>query len=94
MVTIGMNYRVLPGKEEEFVSNFRAVLAAINEADGHDDSHLFEDVDEPGSYLIVSNWNELEAFQSFIQSDEFKAVTAFAKENILAERPKHKVYRT
>jgi heme-degrading monooxygenase HmoA len=94
MVTIGMDYRTLPGKEQEFVDNFRTVLAAINEADGHDQSRLYEDVDEKGSYLIVSNWNELEAFQGFIQSDAFKEVTAFAKENILAERPKHKVYRS
>ncbi len=94
MVTIGMDYRTLPGKEQEFIDNFRAVLAAINDADGHDESRLFEDVDEKGSFLIVSNWNELEAFQTFIQSKEFKSVTSFAKENILAERPKHKIYRT
>ena len=94
MVTIGMNYKVLPGKNEEFVGNFRAVLAAINDAEGHDESHLFQDVDDPDSYLIVSNWSELEAFQSFIQSQAFKDVTSFAKENILAERPKHKVYKS
>ena len=94
MVTIGMDYRTLPGKEQEFIDNFRAVLAAINEADGHDESHLYEDADEKGSFLIVSNWNEHEAYQEFIQSDAFKEVTSFAKENILAERPKHKVYRS
>ncbi len=94
MVTIGMNYRVLPGKGEEFVEKFRAVLAVINEADGHDESHLFQDVDEPDSYLIVSDWNEHEAYQAFIQSQVFKDVTSFAKENILADRPRHKVYRS
>ncbi len=94
MVTIGMNYRVLPGKGEEFVTNFRAVLAVINEADGHNESHLYQDVDEPDSYLIVSDWHEHEAYQAFIQSQAFKDVTSFAKDNILADRPSHKVYRS
>lgn len=94
MVTIGMNYRVLPGKGEEFVEKFRAVLAVINDADGHEESHLYQDVDEPESYLIVSNWSEHEAFQGFIQSQAFKDVTSFAKENILADRPSHRVYKS
>lgn len=94
MVTIGMNYRVLPGKGEEFVEKFRAVLAVINDADGHEESHLYQDVDEPESYLIVSNWSAHEAFQDFIQSQAFKDVTSFAKENILAGRPSHRVYKS
>ena len=94
MVTIGMNYRVLPGKGDEFIEKFRGVLAAIHDAEGHEESHLFQDVDERDSFLIVSNWSEHEAFQAFIQSQAFKDVTAFGKENILAERPKHKVYRS
>jgi len=94
MVTIGMNYLVLPDKGEEFVKNFRAVLAVINTAKGHDKSHLFQDVDEPDSYMIVSDWNEHEAYQAFIQSQVFQDVTSFAKKNILADRPRHKVYRS
>ena len=94
MVTIGMNYRVLPGKGDEFVEKFRGVLAAINEAEGHEESHLFQDVDDRESYLIVSNWSEHEAYQAFIQSQAFKDVTSFAKENILAGRPSHKVYKS
>jgi len=35
----------------------------------------------------------LEAFTAFIKSEEFKEVTSFGLENILAERPRHKVYK-
>jgi heme-degrading monooxygenase HmoA len=93
MVTIGMNYKVLPGKGDEFVQKFRAVLSVINETSGHEKSNLFQDVDDPRTFLIVSNWSELNAFQNFIQSQSFKDVTSFGKENILAERPSHKVYK-
>lgn len=94
MVTIGMNYRVLAGKNGEFEDKFRAVLVAINATEGHEESHLFKDIDDADSYLIVSNWVELEAFQTFIQSAAFKEVTSHGMANLLAERPRHKVYKT
>jgi len=93
MVTIGMNYRVLEGKNVEFEDKFRAVLVAINAMEDHEESHLFKDIDDADSYLIVSNWVNLEAFQAFIQSKAFKDVTSHGMENLLAERPRHKVYK-
>ena len=93
MVTIGMNYRVIPGKNEEFENKFRAVLVAINSMERHEESHLFKDIDDTDSYLIVSNWVELEAFQEFIQSQAFKDVTSHGMEHLLSERPRHKVYK-
>jgi heme-degrading monooxygenase HmoA len=93
MVTIGMNYRVIPGKNEEFEDKFRAVLVALNAGDDHEQSNLFKDIDDTDSYLIVSNWATLEAFQAFIQSDGFKEVTADGMANLLSERPRHKVYK-
>ncbi len=61
--------------------------------EGHDESHLFADVDDKDSYLIASNWTEQEAFQTFITSQAFKDVTSHGMENLLAERPRHKVYK-
>lgn len=58
MVTIGMNYRVLSGKNDAFEEKFRAVLVAMKTMEGHDESHLFKDIDDTDSYLIVSNWVE------------------------------------
>ena len=53
VVTIGMNYKMIPGKEK-----------------------VFED-----------------AFNEFIQSEKFKNVVNWGKENILAGRPSHTVYK-
>lgn len=92
MVTIGMNYRVLPGKEETFEKAFRSVLAVMGGMAGHVESHLFRDVDDAQTYLIVSEWNDEAAFQAFIRSEQFANVTNWGAEQILAGRPKHQVY--
>jgi heme-degrading monooxygenase HmoA len=93
MVTIGMNYHVLPGKQQDFESKFAAVLTALDGAPGHTKSHLWRDVSDDASYLITSEWSEEEAFKEFIQSQAFKDVTDWGKEQILSDRPQHKVYR-
>lgn len=93
MVTIGMNYKVLPGKEDVFENAFRSVLKVMNEMEGHSKSNLFRDIDDPQSYLIVSDWSSEEAFNGFIQSEKFRGVANWGKENILAGRPVHTVYK-
>ena len=95
MVTIGMNYRVIPGKEEQFESACNRVLELMRRAEGHDDSQVFRRIhggDGP-EYLIVSRWTDESAYQSFIASDAFKKVTSWGKQHILSARPSHTTYR-
>lgn len=93
MITVGMNYHVRPGKQAEFEEKFAAVLAALRAAPGHTSSTLWRDVSDDASYLITSEWSEEEAFRGFIQSQAFKDVTDWGKEEILSSRPQHKVYK-
>lgn len=93
MVTIGMNYKMIPGKEKVFEDAFTKVLGVMNEMEGHSKSFLYCDVNDKQSYLIVSEWNSEDAFNAFIQSDKFKNVVNWGKENILAGRPSHTVYK-
>lgn len=92
MVTIGMNYKVRPGKEEVFERAFDAILASLAKADGHLKSWLYRDTHAPNSYMIFSEWDKRESFDAFIQSEAFKRVTNWGKEQILEDRPKHQVY--
>ena len=93
MVTIGMNYRVLPGKHQTFEDAFSKVLEVMGSMEGHTESPLYRDVADPDSYLIVSDWSSEEAFRAFVTSQAFAEVTTWGKEQILAGRPKHTVYR-
>jgi heme-degrading monooxygenase HmoA len=92
MVTIGMNYEVLTGREALFEEKFRAVIAAFSRDAGHRQSRLYRDVEAPGSYLIHSEWDSREAFTAFLRSDAFRDVTAWGKERILAGRPRHRIF--
>jgi heme-degrading monooxygenase HmoA len=93
MITVGMNYHVLPGKQEEFETKFAAVLDALRGAEGHSHSTLWKDVADDASYLITSEWSEEKAFMDFIHSQAFRDVTNWGKEQILSGRPQHKIYK-
>lgn len=93
MVTIGMNYKVIPGKEETFANACNGVINAMNDMDGHKESFLYKDVNNGSSFLIVSEWDDKDAFDAFIGSEKFKSVTNWGKEQILAGRPSHTVYK-
>lgn len=92
MTTIGMHYDVLAGKETEFKTGFLNVIAHLKKIDGHVESHLYEDVSSPGSFLIQSQWTTRQAFDAFLRSEMFRQVTSWGKAEILRGRPRHKVY--
>jgi len=93
MITVGMNYHVLPGKQQDFEGKFAAVIDSLRAAAGHTSSSLWKDVADDASYLITSEWSDEQAFQDFIRSEAFRSVTNWGKEQILSDRPKHKVYK-
>jgi len=93
MITVGMNYQVIAGKEQDFEDKFAGVIGALEAAEGHTSSTLWKDVSNGSSYLITSEWSEEQAFNEFIQSAAFREVTNWGKEQILSDRPRHKVYK-
>jgi heme-degrading monooxygenase HmoA len=93
VVTIGMNYTVLEGKEKIFEDACENVIETMKGIDGHSDSRLFKQVGASArDYLIVSVWSSEEAFRAFVASETFKKVTSWGAQNILAGRPVHTVY--
>ncbi len=93
MITVGMNYHVIAGKQKDFEDKFAAVLSALKAAAGHTSSNLWKDVADDASYMITSEWSDEQAFAAFIQSQAFKDVTNWGKEQILSGRPQHKIYK-
>ena len=94
LVTIGMNYFVIPGKEQVFEDACAKVVQTMDGIDGHEASSLYRRVGEGDSvYLIVSRWQEEAAFNGFIASEAFKKVTNWGALNILSGRPQHTTYQ-
>ena len=92
MVTIGMDYRVLDGKQNAFISMFNRVVEIMTSATGHQESKLYQDVNDSCQFLIVSEWTDEDQFRAFIDSATFARVANWGKEQILAGRPRHRVY--
>jgi heme-degrading monooxygenase HmoA len=93
MITVGMNYQVIAGKQVDFEEKFASVIHALRAAAGHSKSTLWKDVIDDASYLITSEWSDEQAFLEFIHSQAFKDVTSWGKEQILSGRPQHKIYK-
>jgi heme-degrading monooxygenase HmoA len=93
MVTIGMNYRILAGKERTFETAFERVVEAAEQSPGHKQTRLYRCVGEPSEYLIVSRWEDDEAFQGFVRSERFTKVTRWGLSGILDGPPQHTTYR-
>jgi heme-degrading monooxygenase HmoA len=92
MVTVGMYYDVIPEKAELFRAKFREVLAALESIPGHTRSYLYQRVDDPDSFAILSEWEDRRAFLDFIRSETFRQVTSWGREQVLRGAPRHTIY--
>ncbi|MFV2066369.1 MAG: antibiotic biosynthesis monooxygenase, partial [Pirellulales bacterium] len=81
------------GKQHQFEEKFNAVIEALETAEGHTHSTLWKDVKDDASYLITSEWSDEQVFIDFIHGEAFRNVTSWGKEQILADRPRHKIYK-
>lgn len=93
MTTIGMNYEVIAGKEDEFEQGFQQVAEYLKTTPGHVESRLYREIGKAGDYLIFSQWQTKESFESFLHSPAFRQTVSWGKAEILRSRPRHKVYR-
>jgi heme-degrading monooxygenase HmoA len=92
VVTVGLYYDVIPEKSPLFVAKFREVLGLLERLPGHRSSFLYQRVDDPDSFAIISEWDDPEAFHKFLGSEEFRRTTDWGREQILRGAPRHKVY--
>ncbi len=75
MITVGMNYHVIPGKQKDFEDKFAAVMGALNAAAGHTSSTLWKDVADD-----ASSWSDEQALRS--HSKSLRDVTIGAEEQM------------
>ncbi len=92
MITVGLYYEVIPGKEPIFEQTVEQVMQILRTHPGHLNSLLYRQVHQHSSYAIISEWLSQTDFVAFVRSDTFKQVTNFGKAEVLLRRPQHKVY--
>ena len=87
-----MNYQVREGKERVFEDAFHGVLQAMQDMPGHIRTQLYRDLDNPRSYMICSEWESREAFNTFMGSERFTRVAHWGAEEVLEGRPQHEIF--
>jgi quinol monooxygenase YgiN len=88
MQTFGLNYDVKPERVEEFKETLMELFAAMRASEGHVETRLFSDVEEPNYMMIYSNWKTKAEFADFVRSETFQAALADAVE-MLRSKPSH-----
>jgi len=54
--------KIRPGEEAKFESAYSEVTGKVKGTPGHLRDELLHDVDKPGSYILLSEWESKEAF--------------------------------
>jgi heme-degrading monooxygenase HmoA len=64
------------GKVEEFEHAFLAVTERMQRAKGHIQDELIREVDQPGQYIVLSEWVSTEAFLTWFHDPRHHDTTA------------------
>jgi chlorite dismutase len=86
--TMGMFYTVKPDYREEFVETFGTVEEVLEGMDGHRETDLLSNVEDPNDMFISSEWDSQENAMEFFRSEEFRETVEWGRE-VLADRPRH-----
>lgn len=75
-VRFRLEVRLASGREEEFLARYAALAARIEQGlSGHIAHELWQHMEEPDRWAIVSRWQSLEAAQAWERSPEHKELT-------------------
>ncbi len=92
MAVVYMTYPVHQGKEMAFQEAYAKIFDLMKGSAGHKESHLYRRISGPGAFLIVSEWDNQAAFETFVNSEKFKTNTSdWGKDNIVSGQPTHHV---
>jgi len=86
--TMGMFYTVKSEYREEFREQFDAVGELLADMDGHRETTLYANREDPDDMFIASQWDGKEDAMAFFRSDAFAETVEWGRD-VLADRPRH-----
>ena len=89
MINVGFYYRVKRGHEKGFEDALRQVVEYLRNFPGFRGARLYRSVDDPSEYLIYSEWDSLDAFRRFIESQAYRDTVNYGR-TIIEGKPQHK----
>jgi len=93
MINIGLYYRVKPGHEKEFEDTFVNVVSLLKTSYfGFIGGNLYREIGDPSEYMLYTEWNDLDAFRSFIASNDYAKTVEWGK-TVMVGQPRHKIFQ-
>ncbi|BCU71495.1 antibiotic biosynthesis monooxygenase family protein [Stygiolobus caldivivus] len=92
MINVGFYYKVKKGHEEEFENAFKHVVEYLKSFEGFRGARLYKSVEDPSEYLIYSEWDSIDAFRKFVESQGYKDTVTYGR-TIIEDRPRHKIFQ-
>ncbi len=89
MLTVGLKCQIHAGKEKIFERKCHRLLRSVQDSPGHFCTQLYRSPFQKHTYLIISQWETREAFNTFVTSDQFHTASIWATATILAAQPRH-----
>lgn len=79
-VVVGGSFKIKPGKEEEALEAFKALVEPTHGEDGCILYALHRGVDDPGRLTFIERWESREALDAHLESDHVSALLERADE--------------
>ncbi len=93
MINIGLYYKVRAGYEEEFERSFANALSALRNGHfGFVDGKLYRETGGSREYLLYTEWEGLDSFRSFMESNEYAQTVELGKA-IVEGQSRHRIFR-
>jgi chlorite dismutase len=86
--TMGMFYTVEPDYREDFHEKFDEVLSVLGDSEGHVETDLMVNREQPEDMFIASRWESRADATGFFRSDAFTDTVDWGRD-VLADRPRH-----
>jgi heme-degrading monooxygenase HmoA len=80
MIRATLVMKVKPGRENDFEQAWRKIAAQVKSAPGNLRQALLRDPQEPGTFVLTTDWVSREAFGRFEKSPEQDELTAPLRE--------------
>ena len=80
MVRATLQMKVKPGKAGEFEAAWHKIAEAVRQTPGNLRQTLLTDVDDPETFVVMSDWESRDAFTRFERSPEQDDLTAPLRE--------------
>ncbi|MGD1807842.1 putative quinol monooxygenase [Dapis sp. BLCC M126] len=84
-------FEIIPDKREEFIQLINDIIPKVRTNSGNISYSLYEEINNPNSFLIFEEWKSKKSLQKFIATDAHKTKEQKIKE-ISVKEPSFKIH--